>query len=332
MTDDAATSRGASRDFDKHDVTSPPTAYRGRFAPSPTGRIHLGTARTALVAWLRARQAGGAFVLRIEDIDGPRVKPGAAEALLDDLRWLGLDWDEGPDVGGPHGPYVQSQRTDSYAQALDALRAAGRVYPCTCSRKEIAELASAPHGGTGPLYPGTCREKPTHPERPAAWRFRMDAPPAFVDVLCGPSPPGLGAGDFVVARADGVFAYQLAVAVDDAAMGVTEVVRGDDLFDSTPRQLAILRALSLEEPAYLHLPLVLGSDGERLAKRHGATSLVELAERGVSAASIVGHLAASLGILTQPEPVSPRELIGSLELGHLSREGARLEPALLFAR
>jgi glutamyl-tRNA synthetase len=311
-------------------ATAEPTAsgkgYRGRFAPSPTGRIHLGTARTALVAWLRARSAGGTFVMRIEDIDGPRVKPGAAEALLDDLRWLGLDWDEGPDFGGPHGPYVQSARSDHYRAALARLRELGLVYPCTCSRKEIAELASAPHGGAGPLYPGTCREGPSHPERPAAWRFRMDFPPPFVDGLRGPSPSALGAGDFVVARADCVFAYQLAVTVDDAAMGITEVVRGDDLFDSTPRQLALFAALGAPPPDYLHVPLVLGADGERLAKRHGATSLAELREGGVSSEAVVGWLGSSLGLLDARVPMKASELAAHVDITRLAREPVKVDP------
>ena len=163
--------------------------YRGRFAPSPTGPIHLGTARTALVAWLRARSQGGILVLRMEDLDGPRVRPGAAEALLEDLRWLGLDWDEGPDVGGPCGPYTQSERRDHYERAFARLQSAGQLFPCTCSRKEIAEIASAPHGEEA-LYPGTCHRGPTHPDRAPAWRFRQRGAAAFVDLLAGPSPAG----------------------------------------------------------------------------------------------------------------------------------------------
>jgi glutamyl-tRNA synthetase len=273
---------------------------------------------------------GGGFVMRVEDIDGPRVMPGAAQALLDDLAWLGLDWDEGPDVGGSRGPYVQSERTERYLESLGRLRDAGLVYPCTCSRREIAELASAPHGGAGPLYPGTCRTGPSHPERAAAWRFRLDAPPTFHDRLRGPSPSGLGAGDFVVARADGVFAYQLAVAVDDAAMEITEVVRGDDLFDSTPRQLAIVDALDAARPEYLHVPLVLGPDGQRLAKRHGATSLDELRTRRVSPEAVVGWLASTLGLVDTTEPVSPRELVSRVDFSRLSSTPITVDPALAF--
>lgn len=297
------------------------SSYRGRFAPSPTGRAHLGTARTALLAWLRAREQGGAFILRMEDLDAPRTVAGAAEAMLDDLRWLGLDWDEGPDAGGAYGPYVQSQRLDRYRDAIDRLTKGGHTYPCTCSRREIAEIASAPHGDDGPIYPGTCREGPSHPDREPALRFRMpDRPPAFADGVHGAVPGELGRGDFVIVRKDGVIAYQLACALDDAEMRITEVVRGDDLLASTPRQIAILRALGVEPPAYAHVPLVLGPDGERLAKRHGAITLRELRERGWSAARIVGHLAHGAGVTETDEPIDARALIDRFELASLRRE------------
>jgi glutamyl-tRNA synthetase len=293
------------------------TGYRGRFAPSPTGRAHLGTVRSALLAWLRARSEGGAFILRMEDLDAPRVVPGAAQAMLDDLRWLGLDWDEGPDVGGPFGPYVQSQRLDRYRAAVERLRARGCTYPCTCSRKEIAAIASAPHGEEA-VYPGTCRRGPSHPEREAATRFRMDDAPSFVDVLHGPV-----AGvrdDFVIVRRDGVFAYQLACVVDDAEMGITEVVRGDDLLASTSRQIALYRALELPVPRFFHVPLVLGNDGERLAKRHGAITIAELRERGWTAPRIVGQLAFGAGLLEKPRETTPRELIARFDVARLRRE------------
>ena len=299
-------------------VTLPPTelrtpSYRGRFAPSPTGRIHLGTARTALIAWWRARAAGGTFVMRIEDLNAPRVRPHAAEDLLMDLRWLGLDWDEGPDVGGPLAPYVQSERLAHYETVLRQLKADRAIYPCTCSRREIAGIASAPHGPSGAVYPGTCRDGPTHADRKAAWRFRLDEPPSFVDGLAGPSAAGLGAGDFIIARADGVVAYQLAVVTDDAAMGMTEVVRGDDLFESTPRQLALFHALGAAPPRYVHVPLMLGPDGQRLAKRHGATSLAELRDGGRTPEAVVGILAHSLGVTPTAAPLSARELSRSID-------------------
>ena len=293
------------------------SGYRGRFAPSPTGRAHLGTARTALVAWLRARAEGGRYLMRIEDLDAPRVVPGATEAMLADLAWLGLDWDEGPDVGGPHAPYVQSARLELYSTALERLRARGLAYPCTCSRKEIASIASAPHGEDGPVYPGTCRSGPTHPERAPAWRFRMDEPPAWDDVLRGPSRGT--PGDFVIQRADGVFAYQLAVVVDDAAMGITEVVRGDDLAASTSRQIALFSALGHAVPRFLHLPLVLGPDGERLGKRHGSTAISEYRAAGWAPERVVGLLAATLGLGAPGEAIDARSLIARFDAAALPR-------------
>ncbi len=301
------------------------TAYRGRFAPSPTGRVHLGTARSALLGWLRARRERGAFLLRIEDLDQPRVVPGALEAMLDDLRWLGLDWDEGPDVGGGRGPYVQSQRIEHYRVALERLTAGRHTYPCTCSRKEIAEIASAPHGEDGPRYPGTCRGGPTYPEREPAIRFRMpEPPPAFEDLLRGPSAAGLGGGDFVVQRRDGVFAYQLACVVDDARMGITEVVRGDDLLASTPRQIALYRALGFTPPAFLHVPLVLGADGERLAKRHGAIAIAELRDAGWTAERLVGRLAHGAGLISEDRPMHPIDLVEGFALARLRRDAVVL--------
>lgn len=298
------------------------TVYRGRFAPSPTGRLHLGTARSALLGWLRARHEGGVFLLRIEDLDAPRVRDGATDAILEDLRWLGLDWDEGPDVGGPYGPYVQSERLARYDAILARLAAEGHTYPCTCSRKEIASIASAPHDGEdGPIYPGTCRDGPLHPEREAAIRFRMpDPPPRFEDRLRGPSPPGLGRGDFVLARRDGVYAYQLACVVDDHDMAITEVLRGDDLLASTPRQIALYRALGWDPPAFVHVPLVLGPDGARLAKRHGAIALAELRDAGWTPERTVAHLAFGAGLVDTAAPIDARSLVASFSFDRIARE------------
>jgi len=252
----------------------------------------------------------------MEDLDAPRVREGAAEAMLADLRWLGLDWDEGPDVGGPFGPYTQSERLGRYAEVLAEL--APHTFACTCSRKEIAEIASAPHGGET-IYPGTCRDGPTHPERDAATRFRMpDPPPSFDDRVVG-RVEGEGRGDFVVRRKDGVFAYQLACVVDDHDERITEVLRGDDLVSSTPRQIALYEALGWPVPDFAHVPLVYGDDGARLAKRHGAIGIAELREAGRTAESIVGELARGAGIIDRAEPVAAADLIEGFDLEVLSR-------------
>jgi glutamyl-tRNA synthetase len=294
---------------------------RGRFAPSPTGALHLGNARTALLAWLHARAGGGRFVMRVEDLDPGRVRPGLTEAQLEDLRWLGLDWDEGPDVGGAYGPYVQSERTDLYDEALRRLGGAGLLFACSCTRRDLAAAASAPHGGgdEGPRYPGTCRGRAALPYLGApdeagsmALRFRVEpGEVCFTDLRYGRvrHDPAADAGDFVVRRKDGVAAYQLAVVVDDAAMRVTHVVRGADLLPSTARQILVYRALGLEPPEFLHVPLLLGPDGERLAKRHGAVSLAEARAAGVPPARVVGWLAATCGLAAPGEEVAARALV-----------------------
>jgi glutamyl-tRNA synthetase len=300
---------------------------RGRFAPSPTGELHLGNARTALLAWLWSRSSQGRFTLRVEDLDQPRVRPGLAERQLDELLWLGLDWDEGPaprggsgDLG-PRGPYRQSQRTALYAAAVDRLRAAGHVYECFCSRAEIASAASAPHGieGDGPRYPGICAgltsAQRAERARTRAPALRLRVAPgttSFVDAIQGPQQADVQAqtGDFVLRRADGVFAYQLAVVVDDAAMGVTQVLRGADLLPSTPRQILLYRLLSLRPPRFAHAPLVLGRrpSGEtaRLSKRDAAVSLSALRAAGADPGRIVGLLGQLSGLL----PPGPAQGVG----------------------
>jgi len=309
--------------------------HRGRFAPSPTGPLHLGNARTALLSWLAARAAGGRWLMRVEDLDRARVRPGLEERILAELRWLGLDWDEGPDMGGAAGPYRQSERLARYENALARLREGGRVYPCFCSRAEIARAAEAPHGPSdeGPRYPGTCARLSAEEAsrrsagRRPAWRLRV-APGTirFDDGVHGPQELDVAAqvGDFVVARADGVPAYQLAVVVDDGAMGVTDVVRGDDLLPSTARQLLLFEALGLPAPRFAHVPLVVGEDGERLAKRHGALSLGELRERGADPRALVGLLASLSGLCAPGARVAPEDLVAAFDLARIPRAAAVL--------
>lgn len=284
---------------------------RGRFAPTPSGALHVGSARTAIAAALSTWSAGGRYLLRVEDLDAARAAPGATAAMLADLRWLGLDWDEGPDVGGPSAPYAQRERAALYDAALSLLRDHGLAYPCACSRRDVELAAQAPHGAE-PVYPGTCRDLPPDAVvararslgRGVSWRLRTDAAAAPITIHDQVSPAFTqhlhrDVGDFVIARADGVASYQLAVVVDDVAMGITEVVRGDDLLASTPRQLALYEALGASPPSWAHLPLVLGDDGERLAKRHGSMGIATLRERGVSAAWLRGWLLESLGARDQ---------------------------------
>lgn len=286
----------------------PAVVVRTRLAPSPTGALHLGNARTFLLTWLWARSQGAELVFRMEDLDGPRTKPGAAEEALADLRWLGLDWD---------GEVLwQSRRAAAHAEALAALRRKGLVYPCACTRKEILAARSAPNEGDGRArYPGTCRGRGAEVlagGRPPAWRFR--APPGrrlrFRDGLRGPEEgvPADVEGDFVVAKKTGEAAYQLAVVVDDAFQGVDCVIRGDDLVPSTFLQLLLYEALELPVPRFVHLPLVRGPDGRRLAKRHGDTRLRRYREAGVPPERVLGLLAHWSG-LGPREPVSARELL-----------------------
>lgn len=274
----------------------PSGGYRGRLAPSPTGYLHVGHARTFWTAHQRARAAGGALVLRIEDLDRDRCRPEFREAIIEDLRWFGLDWDEGPDVGGPWAPYEQSRR--SYVEAWETLRAGGFIYPCTCSRRDVLSAPGAPHAADDePVYPGTCRPpagQVTAASAPVGvnWRFRVPDGErlAFTDGNAGvqEAVAGVAFGDFVVWRKDNIPAYQLAVVADDAAMRITEVVRGADLLLSTFRQLLLYRALAWTAPAFHHCPLMTDETGERLAKRNAALSLRALRARGVDPASLRG--------------------------------------------
>lgn len=287
---------------------------RGRFAPSPTGEIHLGNVWTALLAWLQVRAAGGAMVLRIEDLDPDRSRPMYVEQLITDMKWLGLDWDEGPDVGGRYGPYCQGERRQLYQAALDKLAAAGLVYPCYCTRAELA--ASAPHAGEERVYAGTCRGRDIDGERRASRRpaLRLAVPPgsiAFTDLQAGLLTQDIACevGDFVIRRSDGVHAYQLAVVVDDAAMGITHVLRGYDLLSSTPRQLLLYRLLRLTAPVFTHVPLLIDSEGHRLSKRQQALAVTALRAQGVKAEAIIGCLAWQAGLLDSCQPVKAAELI-----------------------
>lgn len=269
--------------------------YVGRLAPSPTGALHLGNVRTFMIAWLRARTQGGRVVFRMEDLDHPRDKPGAAVETVEELRWLGFDWDE---------EHVQSERREVYRAALERLKSAGLVYPCVCSRKDVEAAQSAPHEGEQLFYPGTCRGRFANWEeaaavRPPCWRFRVaeNSLVEFEDVFAGLYKQDVAKtlGDFPLARDVDGAGYTLAAVVDDAAMGITEVVRGDDLLPATPAQIIIQRALDLPPVAYCHVPLAVGPDGHRLAKRHGDTRIASFREAGWEPERLIGFIAASCG-------------------------------------
>jgi glutamyl-tRNA synthetase len=305
-----------------------------RLAPSPTGAQHIGNARTFLLAWLSARSQGARVVLRIEDIDSPRVKPWAAQQAVDDLTWLGLDWDD--------GPVVQTSRWPVYHALLDELKRRELVYPCTCTRSDVEAAASAPHvGQEGPVYPGTCRHRTVADaaslgDRPFAWRFRGDAAASLItydDLVAGPQRCQVATelGDFVVGKGDGSPAYQLAVVADDHAQGVTEVVRGDDLIPSTFRQRLLYAALEWTPPRFAHVPLVVGPDGRRLAKRHGDTRLSVLREAGVPAERLIGLLAWSCGLRETTAAVTAAELLVDFTWNGLPRAPFVFTPAMWSA-
>ena len=294
-------------------------SHDGRFAPSPTGLLHIGNLRTALLAWLFARSRGACFAVRMEDLDVGRVRERFHDEQLRDIAALGIDWD---------GPVVrQSQRTALYDAALAALRDDGLIYECWCTRAEIREAASAPHGALPEgFYPGTClrlteaeRAERRATGRPPALRVRADAATVtFEDRVAG-EVTGV-VDDFVVRRNDGAYAYNLAVVVDDAEQGIEEVVRGDDLLPATAAQALLCDLLGLTRPAWVHVPLVLGPDGERLAKRHGAVTLADRAALGETPDDVRALLAASVGLSEPGEAVTPAELV------------ARFSPAVLAPR
>jgi glutamyl-tRNA synthetase len=301
----------------------------GRLAPSPTGGLHLGHARSFLIAWLTARRGDGRVILRIEDLDTSRVRAEARMSTLLDLRWLGLDWDEGPEVGGPSAPYVQSERLPLYEAALDRLKGADCVYPCICTRADIERAAGAPHSEEeGPSYPGTCanrcaRDADRLGDRPFAWRFRVQPQSiAWDDLHLGrvEIDPSRSGGDFIVARNGVGPSYQLAVVTDDAAMGVNQVVRGADLVPSTPRQILLYRELGWPVPTFGHVPLAVTPDGRRLAKRDGSLKLATLREAGVDPRKLVGSLIHSCGWCEEKRHRTPHEAIACFEPFRLPRE------------
>ncbi len=310
----------------------------GRFAPSPSGRIHLGNILSSLLAWLSARSKGGRIVLRLEDLDTVRCPRRYALQLEEDLHWLGLDWDEGGTAGqGPHGPYEQSRRTALYQAALKRLEAAGLVYPCFCTRREL-HAADAPHRSDGrQIYPGTCRNltaEEAAARKTAGHRagVRLRVPEeviGFADGHLGWYEENLAeaCGDFLLHRSDGLFAYQLAVVVDDAAMEVTEVVRGADLLDSTPRQLLLYRLLGLPEPKFYHLPLLLSADGRRLSKRDQDADLGALSCR-LGPEEIIGKLAFLAGLNPEARPCRPEELLAEFSWDKVPREDLPVPPGL----
>ncbi|MEE2786925.1 MAG: tRNA glutamyl-Q(34) synthetase GluQRS [Myxococcota bacterium] len=321
-------------------------AAAGRFAPTPTGRLHLGNARTALLAWLSARSSGLRTILRVDDLDLAAMPKGCLQQQYADLDWLGLRFDEGPRVGGPRGPYRQSQRYALYGQTLQTLNERGLIYPCWCSRKEVQLAAAAPHASDeGPVYPGTCRPAttttiddlaslPVKRGRTPSLRINVAAAMAqlgderleFNDRVMGPQSYAMARmiGDFVVQRVDGLAAYQVACSVDDAAMVCGEVIRGLDLLPSTARQLLILRSLGLSEPDYGHVGLVVDHRGERLAKRNDAIALCELRKNGVTSDQVIRLLARLSGL---PDTACLETLTNAFNPSTLTAQEVSLPPA-----
>lgn len=311
---------------------------RGRFAPSPTGFLHLGNLWCALLAWLSAKAAGGALVLRMEDLDPARCRAEHAARLLEDLAWLGITWDEGPDVGGPAGPYAQSACGGRYAAALERLARQAELYPCYCTRADL-HAAGAPHLSDGTVvYGGRCRglSPAQRAAQEAAGRrgaLRIAVPDetiCFTDRLLGPQRQNLAAacGDFILRRSDGVYAYQLAVVADDGRMGITQVVRGRDLLSSTARQIWLQRLLGLPQPDYYHVPMLVDPAGRRLSKREQSLGTAALRGR-YSARELCGELAVLAGLADTPAPVDPAELLDVFSWDKVPRGNCTV-PARLF--
>ncbi len=311
----------------------------GRFAPSPTGYMHLGNVWAALLAWLAVRKDNGTMILRVEDLDPDRSKSHFTDRIISDMRWLGLDWDEGPQLGGDFGPYTQDQRRHIYASALKDLQERKLVYPCFCTRKEL-RAASAPHREDGIfIYNGKCKElshdqlKENLETKRHAYRIGVpDKEYNFIDLNYGQYKQNLAkdCGDFVLSRGDGVHAYQLAVVVDDALMGVDTVVRGCDLIDSSPRQIFLHESLGFCPPKFGHVPLLKGEDAQRLSKRHKSLDLAYLRENGWTAQEIIGLLGHKAGLIDRFEAVKAEDLIEAFDWSRLPQNDIVLEDSELI--
>jgi len=307
---------------------------RGRFAPSPSGRMHLGNIWAMVAAWLSVRKQGGTMILRMEDLDPARSKIEYADQIMEDLAWMGLTYEEGPDCGGAYGPYTQDERRHLYEEALDKIRTKGLLYPCFCSRKDL-QAVRAPHRGEGQhVYPGFCRNLSPEEQmeralkKKAALRFLMpDRMDCYEDLNYGEQCQDLQreVGDFILRRADGVHAYQLAVVVDDALMEISEVVRGADLLSSTHRQRMLYETLGFAAPQFGHVPLLVGNDGERLSKRFRSLDLVQLRSKGWRPEELVGLLLFEAGMLEKEEPISLKEAISIFSWEMMRRDDLRID-------
>lgn len=304
------------------------STVRGRFAPTPSGRMHLGNVYCVLLSWLSVRAQNGTFILRIEDLDNQRCPMNEnARILEEDLRWLGLDWDEGGSLGGPHESYYQSERFDYYREQYEAIQKQTVLYPCFCSRKDLLHCTTAPHASDGHfVYPGTCRhlseaerEEKRQKKAPSMRLCVPDQIISFEDSICGTYAQNLKTecGDFIIRRADGIYAYQLAVVADDAAMGITEVIRGNDLLSSTPAQLYLYELMHKTPPHFAHIPLLVDESGRRLSKRDQDLDLGALRKRFSGPEPILGVLGYLAGLLPGAEPATAKELIPLFTLSKL---------------
>ena len=307
---------------------------RGRFAPSPSGRMHLGNIWAMVAAWLSVRKQGGTMILRMEDLDPARSKTEYADQIMEDLAWMGLTYEEGPDCGGAYGPYTQDERRHLYEEALDKIRTKGLLYPCFCSRKDL-QAVRAPHRGEGQhVYPGFCRNLSPEEQmeralkKKPALRFLMpDRMDCYRDLNYGQQCQDLQreVGDFILRRADGVHAYQLAVVLDDALMEISEVVRGADLLSSTHRQRMLYEILGFAAPQFGHVPLLVGNDGERLSKRFRSLDLGQLRAKGWKPEELVGLLLFEAGMLEKEEPISLKEAISIFSWEMMRRDDLRID-------